>query len=55
MQYKVVSEVSGADGSGAPAGGRVWGNPEKAIHTLKAKAVALNADAISTLPVARRR
>ena len=46
MQYKVVSEISGADCSGAPAGGRVWGNSEKAIHTLKTKAAALNADAI---------
>lgn len=46
MPYKVVSEISGADCSGAPAGGRVWGNSEKAIHTLKTKAAALNADAI---------
>lgn len=45
-EYRVLSEISGADCSGAPAGGRVWGNSERAINTLRAKAAALNADAV---------
>ncbi|MCC5851940.1 MAG: heavy metal-binding domain-containing protein, partial [Alkalimonas sp.] len=32
--------------SGAPYGGRVWGDAEKAINTLKAKAAVLDANAI---------
>jgi len=45
-EYRELSEISGADCSGAPAGGRVWGNSERAINTLRAKAAALNADAV---------
>ncbi len=45
-EYKVISQVSAADCSGAPYGGRVWGEAEKAIETLKAKAAFINADAI---------
>jgi hypothetical protein len=45
-EYTVLEEISGADCSGAPAGGRIWGNTEKAIETLKKKAVAMNADAV---------
>jgi len=32
--------------SRAAAGGRVWGNAEKAIETLKKKAVAVGADVV---------
>ena len=45
-KYKVLEEISAADCSGAPAGGRVWGDAEKAIETLKRKAAAINADAV---------
>ena len=45
-EYKVLDEISAADCSGAPAGGRVWGNAEKAMETLRRKAAAMNADAI---------
>ena len=44
--YKVIAPISAADCSGAPYGGRVWGDAEKAIETLKAKAAFINADAI---------
>ena len=45
-QYRTVASITAADCSGAPAGGRVWGNAEKAAATLKEKAAALNADAV---------
>ena len=45
-KYQILDTISAADCSGAPAGGRVWGNAEKAIDTLKQKAVALGADAV---------
>lgn len=45
-EYRVLSDVSGADCSGAPAGGRVWGASENAIRTMTMKAAALNADAV---------
>ena len=44
--YTVLQDISAADCSGAPYGGRVWGDAEKAIDTLKAKAAVLDADAI---------
>jgi hypothetical protein len=44
--FKPMGDVSGADCSGAPAGGRVWGNAEKAVESLKKKAVAAGADAV---------
>lgn len=44
--FQVVGAVTAADCSGAPAGGRVWGNAEKAIDTLKRKAVVMGADAV---------
>ena len=46
QKFERIGEISGADCSGAPAGGRVWGNAEKAIETLKKKAVAQGADAV---------
>jgi hypothetical protein len=45
-EYKLVREISATDCSGAPLGGRVLGNAEKAIETLKQKAAAVNTDAI---------
>jgi hypothetical protein len=45
-EYRVLSDVSGADCSGAPAGGRVWGASENAIRIMTMKAAALNADAV---------
>ncbi len=45
-KYSVIKDISAADCSGAPYGGRVWGNAEQAIETLKAKAASFNADAI---------
>ena len=45
-KYQILDTISAADCSGAPAGGRVWGNAEKAIETLKQKAVAMGADAV---------
>jgi hypothetical protein len=45
-EFKVLQEISAADCSGAPAGGRIWGTAEKSIDTLKRKAVELNADAV---------
>ena len=47
--YRVLESITSADCSGAPAGGRVWGDAEKAIQTLKAKAAALNADAVANV------
>lgn len=44
--YTVLQDINAADCSGAPYGGRVWGDAERAIDTLKAKAVVLDADAI---------
>ncbi len=46
QNYKVMEKLSAADCSGAPGGGRLWGNAERAIDTLKRKAAAVNADAI---------
>ncbi len=45
-QYQSLGTMSAADCSGAPGGGRVWGEAEKAIATLKEKAVAAGADAL---------
>ena len=45
-KYEKITEISAADCTGAPAGGRVWGNAEMAIQTLKMKAASKNADAI---------
>ncbi len=45
-KYTQLSEISAADCSGAPAGGRVWGDAEIAIQTLKIKAASKNADAV---------
>jgi hypothetical protein len=45
-KYQAVQTLSAADCSGAPAGGRVWGNAEQAIDTLKRKAVEIDADAV---------
>ena len=45
-KYEKITEISAADCTGAPAGGRVWGNAEMAIQTLKKKAASRNADAI---------
>ncbi|WP_444921580.1 hypothetical protein ACJJID_03975 [Microbulbifer sp. CnH-101-G] len=46
MEYTTIDDISAADCSGAPYGGRVWGDAEKAIEALKAKAASLDADAI---------
>ncbi len=45
-EYTVLEGLSAADCSGAPGGGRVWGNSERAIETLRRKAAAVNADAV---------
>lgn len=45
-KYQVIESLSAADCSGAPAGGRVWGNAEQAIESLKRKAAAAGADAV---------
>ena len=45
-KYSVVGDISAANCSGAPYGGRIWGNAEKAIETLKEKAVSLGADGV---------
>jgi len=45
-KYTVIKDISAADCSGAPYGGRIWGDAEKAIDVLKAKAAFLNADAV---------
>jgi hypothetical protein len=44
--YNVLGEISAADCSGAPLGGRVYGNADRALETLKRKAAAMNADSI---------
>lgn len=46
FRYTVIENITGADCSGAPYGGRVWGDAEKAIYVLKAKAVKVGADAV---------
>jgi hypothetical protein len=51
-EYKVLQEISAADCSGAPAGGRVWGTATKSIDTLKRKAIELNADALTNVSCA---
>lgn len=45
-KYQILDTVSAVDWSAAPAGGRVWGNADGGIDTLKRKAVALGADAV---------
>jgi hypothetical protein len=45
-EFRVLSDISGADCSGAPLGGRVWGTAENAIKVLTMKAAALDADAV---------
>jgi hypothetical protein len=45
-KYQTLDTISAANCSGAPAGGRVWGNAEKAIDTLKEKAVEMGANAL---------
>lgn len=44
--YTVLGALSAADCSGSPMGGRVTGKADRALDTLKRKAVAMNADAI---------
>jgi hypothetical protein len=44
--YNVLATISAADCSGSPMGGRVVGNVDRAMDTLKRKAVAINADSI---------
>jgi hypothetical protein len=44
--YTVLAPISSADCSGSPMGGRVTGNVDRAMDTLKRKAVAINADSI---------
>jgi hypothetical protein len=44
--YNVLAAISAADCSGSPMGGRVTGNVDRAMDTLKRKAVAINADSI---------
>jgi hypothetical protein len=44
--YNVLASISAADCSGSPMGGRVTGNVDRAMDTLKRKAVAINADSI---------
>lgn len=44
--YHVLRTISAADCSGSPLGGRVTGNVNRALDTLKRKAVAINADSI---------
>jgi hypothetical protein len=45
--YTVLAAISAADCSGPPGGGRVTGNADRAMDTLKRKAVAINADSIA--------
>lgn len=45
-KYRKLDDISAADCSGAPAGGRIWGDAEKAIQILKMKAASHDADAI---------
>lgn len=44
--YTVMGEVSSADCTGAPMHGRIYGNVDRALDTLKRKAAAMNADSI---------
>jgi hypothetical protein len=44
--YKELAALTAADCSGAPLGGRVWGNVSRALDTLKRKAAAIDADSI---------
>jgi hypothetical protein len=44
--YYVLEAISAADCSGSPMGGRVTGNVNRAMDTLKRKAVAINADSV---------
>ena len=44
--YNVLAVISAADCSGSPMGGRVTGNVDRAMDTLKRKAAAMNADSI---------
>jgi hypothetical protein len=44
--YSVLATINAADCSGSPMGGRVTGNVDRAMDTLKRKAVAINADSI---------
>lgn len=44
--YKELAALTAADCSGAPLGGRLWGNVDRALDTLKRKAAAINADSI---------
>jgi hypothetical protein len=44
--YRVLASISAVDCSGSPMGGRVTGNVNRAMDTLKRKAVAINADSI---------
>lgn len=44
--YTVLADISAADCSGSPMGGRVTGNVDRAMDTLKRKAVGINADSI---------
>jgi hypothetical protein len=44
--YRVLADISAADCSGSPMGGRVTGYVDRAMDTLKRKAVAINADSI---------
>jgi hypothetical protein len=46
MSYNVLAAISAADCSGSPMGGRVRGNVDRAMDTLKRKAVAIDADSI---------
>ena len=45
-EYTVIENISAADCSGAPYGGRIWGKAEKTIETLKKKAVVIGANGI---------
>jgi len=45
-KYEKIEEISAADCSGAPGGGRVWGKSKIAIGVLKMKAASKNADAV---------
>ena len=44
--YNVLGTITAADCSGAPLGGRVYGNVDRAMDTLKRKAAAMNADSV---------
>jgi hypothetical protein len=45
-KYQILDTVSATDCSGAPAGGRVWGNAGKAVESLRLKAAELGANAL---------